>query len=132
MEGVSTIVFLHAHPDGEASQTSGPVARYIVLSANSSPGIGAKGVTAFMIDTQLPGFHAGKSEPKLERPFMAPLFPYAPALALGLAILFLAAMIYYNQLLALIFGGLMLLGYGYFRLTHDASITESDSELARA
>ena len=41
-------------------------------------------------------------------------------------------MIYYNQLLALIFGGLMLLGYGYFRLTHDVSITESDSELARA
>ena len=77
-------------------------------------------------------FKLRKSEPKLERPFMAPLFPFAPALALGLAILCLAAMIYYNQLLALIFGGLMLLGYGYFRLTHDASITESDSELARA
>ena len=77
-------------------------------------------------------FKLRKSEPKLERPFMAPLFPFAPALALGLAILCLAAMIYYNQLLALIFGGLMLLGYGYFRLTHDVSITESDSELARA
>ena len=77
-------------------------------------------------------FKLRKSEPKLERPFMAPLFPYAPALALGLAILCLAAMIYYNQLLALIFGGLMLLGYGYFRLNHDASITENDSELARA
>ena len=77
-------------------------------------------------------FKLRKSEPKLERPFKAPLFPFAPALALGLAILCLAAMIYYNQLLALIFGGLMLLGYGYFRLTHDVSITESDSELARA
>jgi alkylation response protein AidB-like acyl-CoA dehydrogenase len=45
--------------------TSGAVARYLVLFAISTPGIGAKGVSAFIIDTQLPGFHAGKSEPKL-------------------------------------------------------------------
>ena len=45
--------------------TSGPVARYIVLFAISTPGIGAKGVSAFIIDTQKPGFHAGKTEPKL-------------------------------------------------------------------
>jgi alkylation response protein AidB-like acyl-CoA dehydrogenase len=45
--------------------TSGPVARYIVLFAISTPGIGAKGVSAFIIDTQRPGFLAGKSEPKL-------------------------------------------------------------------
>ena len=45
--------------------TSGPVARYIILFAITTPGIGAKGVSAFIVDTQLPGFHAGKSEPKL-------------------------------------------------------------------
>ncbi|RAO75182.1 acyl-CoA dehydrogenase family protein [Dyella jiangningensis] len=45
--------------------TSGMVARYIILFAITTPGIGAKGVSAFIIDTQLPGFHAGKSEPKL-------------------------------------------------------------------
>ena len=45
--------------------TSGPVARYIVLFAMSEPGKGAKGITAFMIDTQKPGFHRGKTEPKL-------------------------------------------------------------------
>lgn len=45
--------------------TSGPVARYIVLFAITTPGIGARGVSAFIIDTQLPGFHAGKTEPKL-------------------------------------------------------------------
>jgi hypothetical protein len=45
--------------------TSGPVARYIVLFAITTPGIGAKGVSAFIVDTQLPGFHAGKIEPKL-------------------------------------------------------------------
>ena len=45
--------------------TSGPVARYILLFAISTPGVGARGVSAFIIDTKLPGFHAGKSEPKL-------------------------------------------------------------------
>jgi alkylation response protein AidB-like acyl-CoA dehydrogenase len=45
--------------------TSGPVARYIVLFAVTTPGIGAKGVSAFIIDTKRPGFTAGKTEPKL-------------------------------------------------------------------
>ena len=45
--------------------TSGPVARYIILFAITTPGVGAKGVSAFIIDTARPGFHAGKSEPKL-------------------------------------------------------------------
>jgi alkylation response protein AidB-like acyl-CoA dehydrogenase len=45
--------------------TSGPVCRYIVLFAITTPGIGAKGVSAFIIDTQKPGFLAGKTEPKL-------------------------------------------------------------------
>jgi len=45
--------------------TSGPVARYIVLFAMSEPGKGARGITAFLIDTQRQGFHRGKPEPKL-------------------------------------------------------------------
>jgi alkylation response protein AidB-like acyl-CoA dehydrogenase len=45
--------------------TSGPVARYIVLFAITTPGVGAKGVSAFLVDTGRPGFHAGKVEPKL-------------------------------------------------------------------
>ena len=45
--------------------TSGPVARYIVLFAMSDADKGARGITAFMIDTTLPGFHRGKTEPKL-------------------------------------------------------------------
>ena len=45
--------------------TSGPVARYIVLFAITTPGIGAKGVSAFIIDTKRAGFQAGKTEPKL-------------------------------------------------------------------
>lgn len=45
--------------------TSGPVARYIVLFAMTDPEKGARGVTAFMIDTTKPGFGRGKTEPKL-------------------------------------------------------------------
>ena len=45
--------------------TSGPVAKYIVLFAMSEPDKGAKGITAFLIDTTREGFHRGKTEPKL-------------------------------------------------------------------
>src|SRR5690606_30688682 len=45
--------------------TSGPVARYIVLFAMTDPDKGARGISAFMIDTTRPGFHRGKTEPKL-------------------------------------------------------------------
>ncbi len=45
--------------------TSGPVAKYIVLFAMTDPDKGARGISAFMIDTTKPGFHRGKTEPKL-------------------------------------------------------------------
>ena len=45
--------------------TSGPVAKYIVLFAMTDPSQGARGITAFMIDTTRAGFHRGKTEPKL-------------------------------------------------------------------
>ena len=45
--------------------TSGPVAKYIVLFAMTDPDQGARGITAFLIDTARDGFHRGKTEPKL-------------------------------------------------------------------
>ncbi len=45
--------------------TSGPVARYVVLFAVTDPDKGAKGISAFIIDTERDGFHRGKVEPKL-------------------------------------------------------------------
>jgi len=45
--------------------TSGPVARYMLLFATVDPGRGAKGVTAFLIDADQPGYLRGKTEPKL-------------------------------------------------------------------
>jgi len=45
--------------------TSGPVAKYILLFAMTDPAKGAKGVSAFIVDTARDGFHRGKTEPKL-------------------------------------------------------------------
>ena len=45
--------------------TSGPVAKYIVLFAMTDPDKSARGITAFLVDTTKPGFHRGKTEPKL-------------------------------------------------------------------
>ena len=45
--------------------TSGPVAKYIVLFAMTDASKGARGITAFLVDTSKPGFHRGKTEPKL-------------------------------------------------------------------
>ncbi|HUO96394.1 MAG TPA: acyl-CoA dehydrogenase family protein [Steroidobacteraceae bacterium] len=45
--------------------TSGPVARYMLLFATVDPAKGARGSTAFVVDTQEPGYFHGKTEPKL-------------------------------------------------------------------
>jgi alkylation response protein AidB-like acyl-CoA dehydrogenase len=45
--------------------TSGPVAKYIVLFAMTDPDKGARGITAFLVDTDKAGFSRGKTEPKL-------------------------------------------------------------------
>jgi alkylation response protein AidB-like acyl-CoA dehydrogenase len=45
--------------------TSGPVAKYIMLFAMTDPEKGARGISAFMVDTERPGFFRGKTEPKL-------------------------------------------------------------------
>ena len=45
--------------------TSGPVARYMLLFATVDPAKGAKGITAFVVDANEPGYVRGKPEPKL-------------------------------------------------------------------
>jgi alkylation response protein AidB-like acyl-CoA dehydrogenase len=45
--------------------TSGPVADYVVLFTMTDPELKHKGVTAFIIDADQPGFIRGKKEPKL-------------------------------------------------------------------
>ncbi len=45
--------------------TSGPVARYLVMFTMTEPEKKHNGITAFIIDTERPGFIRGKKEPKL-------------------------------------------------------------------
>ena len=45
--------------------TSGPVADYVVLFAKTDIAKAAKGITAFLIETEREGFIRGKTEPKL-------------------------------------------------------------------
>ncbi|MCC6975484.1 MAG: acyl-CoA dehydrogenase family protein [Anaerolineae bacterium] len=45
--------------------TSGPVADYVVLFTMTAPEHGHSGITAFLIETDKPGFAPGKKEPKL-------------------------------------------------------------------
>lgn len=45
--------------------TSGPVANYMLLFATVDPARGAKGITAFMVDTRQAGYLRGRAEPKL-------------------------------------------------------------------
>jgi alkylation response protein AidB-like acyl-CoA dehydrogenase len=52
--------------DGRKSWvTSGPVAETVLLFALTDPAQRHKGITAFIIDTDRPGFERGKKEPKL-------------------------------------------------------------------
>lgn len=62
-------------------------------------------------------FKLRRDMPDLERPFRAPFYPIFPAFALFGSLVCLAAMIYYNFTVAVIFAGLLLLGYLYFLMT---------------
>jgi ethanolamine permease len=65
-------------------------------------------------------FRLRRIEPSLERPYRVPFYPHFPAIALGLALVALAAMIYYNRLLFAVFASIVGLGYVYFLLTKRA------------
>ncbi|AUH00171.1 ethanolamine permease [Prodigiosinella confusarubida] len=78
------------------------------------------GAIVMYIISMLSLFKLRRSEPNLIRPFHAPLFPFVPAFALVMASICLIALVYYNVLLALVFTAMMLLGYGWFRLTTQA------------
>ena len=45
--------------------TSAPVARFILVFTMTDPDLGHRGITAFLIETDQPGFSLGKPEPKL-------------------------------------------------------------------
>ncbi|MFK7936413.1 MAG: ethanolamine permease [Saprospiraceae bacterium] len=56
-----------------------------------------------------------KQEPALERPFKVPLYPLTPIVALVIASVALVAITIYNPLLALIYFGILVGSFGWFR-----------------
>jgi ethanolamine permease len=52
-------------------------------------------------------FRLRRTEPALARSYRAPLYPYAPGFALGMALLALVAIIYYNPAIFLVFVAIM-------------------------
>ena len=77
-------------------------------------------------------FRLRGSEPALERPFRAPGYPVVPALALGLALVCLVAMAWFNPVIGSLFVAFMAVGYGYFHLTaHQRAAAPADAMLER-
>jgi len=75
------------------------------------------GAIVMYIISMLSLFRLRRNEPMLARPFPAIAYPLFPAIALVLAAISLVTMIYYNQLLAVVFAGLMAVAFGYFLMT---------------
>nr|WP_321467360.1 hypothetical protein [uncultured Desulfobulbus sp.] len=61
-------------------------------------------------------FALRKKHPKMDRPFKVPFYPVAPAIGLVISVVALIAVTYYNQVLALIFAGIMAVAYAYFKI----------------
>ncbi len=58
-----------------------------------------------------------KTEPALHRPFKVPLFPLFPIVALTIAGVALLAMIWYNQILALIYTSIIILSFTFYKIS---------------
>lgn len=70
-----------------------------------------------------------QSEPALARPFKAPFYPVAPAIALGLSVLFLVAMIWYNLQVFSVFIVFFAAGLLVYRLTQKGRDVEGTDPL---
>ncbi|MDH0894190.1 MULTISPECIES: ethanolamine permease [unclassified Pseudomonas] len=90
------------------------------------------GAIVMYIMSMLSLFKLRRSEPNLERTFRAPGYPVVPGIALALAVVCLVAMLWFNGTIALLFLGLMTIGFVYFRLTGaQRSSVPVDSMLAQ-
>lgn len=74
------------------------------------------GAIVMYIMSMLSLFKLRRSEPHLERSFRAPGYPVVPAIALGLALVCLAAMLWFNPVVAVVFLVLLSAGFVYCNL----------------
>lgn len=88
------------------------------------------GAIVMYIVSMLSLFALRKKEPLLDRPFIAIAYPAFPGIALGLAIVCLVTMIYFNPQLALLFVVLMALAFVYFSMTQGKRDASPDNAIA--
>lgn len=121
---------------------AGGVIGIIAIYSDSLITFGAMTLTAAMITMSVFGaitmyimsmlslFALRRSEPGLARSFVAPGYPLVPAIALGLALLCLVAMFWFNPQIGLIFIGFIAVGFGYFQVTgHHRAAAPADALL---
>jgi ethanolamine permease len=87
-------------------------------AANQLITIAAMGAIVMYIISMVSLMVLRKTEPKLDRPFRAPVYPLFPIIAMVIAAAALIAMVWFNPVLAAIFAGMFLVGWIYYRLTH--------------
>lgn len=75
------------------------------------------GALLMYIMSMLSLFKLRRSEPNLNRSFMAPGYPVIPGIALVIAVVCFVAMFYYNGTIGEIFIGFLVVGYVYFLAT---------------
>lgn len=75
------------------------------------------GALTMYIMSMLSLFKLRRTEPALARPFRAPLYPIAPAFALGMAIIAFGAMVYFNTQIFAVFAAIMVILVLLTRLT---------------
>ncbi len=74
-------------------------------------------------------FKLRRTEPDMVRPYRAPFYPVFPAIAFGLGLVCLFAMVWFNGILTLLFLALMALAYGYFSLTAEQRRSAAPDEM---
>lgn len=72
------------------------------------------GAITMYITSMLSLFKLRHSEPNMEKSYVCPLYPILPVIAIGIAVLALAAMIFYFKEVAIIYALFMVCGYIYF------------------
>ena len=93
---------------GLAALFSGTTGEIITLSV--------LGALAMYVSSLLSLFRLRQTEPQLARPFRTPFYPLVPAVALVLSVVCLAAIIYFNPGLSLLFVGLLVASWVLFRV----------------
>ncbi len=112
------------------SLIAGGVVGYIALFSGTTSNIiilSALGAIVMYIVSLLSLFRLRRTEPNLDRPFRVPLYPVVPLIAIGLSLVCLGAIVYYNPGLSLLFVGLLAVSlavfYGLVRTTTHIPIT---------